>query len=336
MTRRRDMLLAAAGFLLLVFVGTRIGLQAVINELAAVRTGIAIIIVLSLVRLILQTRSWSIALRQDGFHSSTGELMLIRLASQGLGYLTVLGAAASEPLKISLLRKDSKSPTAATLVDTGVYWFTSGLLAITGCLVACVLLAHSRKVVISGVVVAAIQVVGLFLLARPKPLLSVLAGKMGNRCPKWLRKAGEVEIAIRSFAAQDPSAIRQMFLLGLGCQLLMVAEVATVFWFLKLPLHAGTVLGIEAATRIVKMAAGWMPARIGADESGAAGAFLSFGLPAAAGVALALARRIRDLLTCLVGMTWLALMSRRTASPEVKRVAVAARVESFAVPVGEI
>ena len=163
------MLLAAAGFLLLVFVGSRIGLQAVINELAAVRTGIAIIIMLSLVRLILQTRSWSIALRQDGFHSSTGELMLIRLASQGLGYLTVLGPAASEPLKISLLRKDSKSPTAATLVDTGVYWFTSGLLAITGCLVACVLLAHSRKAVISGVVVAVGPPLGRGLSSKRDP-----------------------------------------------------------------------------------------------------------------------------------------------------------------------
>jgi hypothetical protein len=70
---------------------------------------------------------------------------------------------------------------------------------------------------------------------------------------------------------------------------------------------------------MVKMASGWLPARIGADESGAAGAFLSFGLPAAAGVALALARRARDLLACLVGLTRLAWVSRQTAgsvSPE--------------------
>src|SRR5258708_25050576 len=52
---------------------------------------------------------------------------------------------------------------------------------------------------------------------------------------------------------------------------LVAAEVAAVFWFLRLPLHAGTLLGIEAASRMVKIVAGWMPARIGADESGAAG-----------------------------------------------------------------
>jgi hypothetical protein len=310
------MFLAAAGFLLLVFVGSRIGLHAVITELAAVRTGIAVIILLSLVRLTLQTRSWSIALRRDGLEFPAPKLMLIRLASQGLGYLTVLGPAASEPMKISLLRKGLKSPTAATLVDTGVYWFTSALLAITGCLAACVLLAHSRKAVITAIVIASLHIAFLFLIARPRPLLLRLADKLGNRCWKWLRKAAQGELAIRKFAAEEPTAIRRMFLLGLACQLLVVAEVATVFWFLRLPLHAGKILGIEAANRIVKMAAGWMPARIGADESGAAGAFLSFGLPAAAGLALALARRIRDLLACLVGLAWLAWMSRSKPAVE--------------------
>jgi len=269
----------------------------------------------------LQTRSWSIALRQDGIHSSTRELMLIRLASQGIGYLTVLGPVASEPMKISLLRKHSKSATAATLVDTGVYWFASGLVAIAGCLAACVLLAHSPKSVASAIILASIVVAGLFAIARPRLLLNPVGDSLGVRCPRWLRKAGQVEIAVRQFALQDRSAIRQMFLLDLGCQVLMAAEVATVFWFLRLPLHAGTILGLEAANRMVKMLAGWMPARIGADESGAAGAFLSFGLPAAAGLALALARRTRDLLACLVGLTWLAWMSRRhddSVAPEVE------------------
>jgi hypothetical protein len=87
-TSRKDLMLAAAGFLLVVFVASRIGWHTVASEFAAVRGGIAIIVAISLIRLILQTRSWSIALRRDGIHPSTGELMLVRLASQGIGYLT--------------------------------------------------------------------------------------------------------------------------------------------------------------------------------------------------------------------------------------------------------
>jgi len=312
-SQRRDLVLAAAGFLLFGFVVSRIGLHVVLQELAQVRTGIAIIIVLSLVRLVLQTRSWSIALRRAGLHSSTGELMLIRLASQGIGYLTVLGPVASEPMKISLLRKYSKSATAPTLVDTGVYWFTSGLTAIAGFLAAAVLLSHDSKSMASAVILTLLFAGGLVLIARPKSLLAPLGNRLGTRCPRWLRKAERIEIAIREFAAEDREAIRRMFLLDLACQALMALEVVTVFWFLRLPVRAGVILGLEAATRMVKMAAGWLPARIGADESGAAAAFLSFGLPAAAGMALALARRTRDLLASLVGLIWLAWIARRNA-----------------------
>lgn len=330
MNRRREMILAAAGFLLLAFVASRIGWHAVVKELGAVRGGIAIIIALSLVRLILQTRSWSIALRLDGFHPSMGELMLIRLASQGMGYLTVLGPVASEPMKIRLLRQPGKAPTAATLVDTGVYWFTSGLVEISGCLAACVLLAHSPRAVVSAGVLASILIAGLFTIAPPRPLLAPLGDRLGPCCPRWLRKAGQIEAAVRDFARQDRAAIRKMFLLDLACQVLMAAEVATVFCFLRLPLHAGVILGLEAASRMVKMTAGWLPARIGADESGAAGAFLSFGLPAAAGIALALARRTRDLLACLVGLAWLAWVSRHASVP------VAAKAEALTVQMGEV
>ena len=324
MTRRKDLVLAVAGLAILAFVVWRIGLHTVVRELAAVRAGIAIIVALSLVRLLLQTRSWSIALRQDGIHPSTGKLMLVRLASQGIGYLTVLGPIASEPMKISLLRQHSKSPTAATLVDTGVYWFTAGLLGIAGFVAAGIALAHKRKLVVSAAVFAAITTVFLFVIARPNVLLAKFCRYLGPRCPKWLRKAGEVEVAIRNFAAQDPAAIRQMLLLGLGCQALLVAEVATVFWFLKLPMHVATMLGIEAASRMVKMAAGWMPARIGADEGGTAGAFLSFGLPAASGLTLALARRTRDLLACLIGLAWLAFGTRRKDDPAAPELGVLA------------
>lgn len=306
---------AAAGLLLLGFVASRVGLPAVVKELAAVRGGIAIIVALSLVRLMLQTRSWSLALRLDGFHCSTCQLMLVRLASQGVGYLTVLGPVASEPMKIRLLRQHGKSPTAATLVDSGVYWFASGLVGISGSLAACMLLAHSPKAVASAGILASVFIAGIFMIVRPKLRLAPLDARLGARCPQWLRKAGEIEITVRNFARQDRATIRRMFWLDFVCQLLMAGEVVTVLWFLRLPWHAGVILALEAASRMVEMASGWLPARIGADESGAAGAFLSFGLPAAAGIALALARRTRDLLACLVGLTWLACVSRRGADP---------------------
>lgn len=306
MIGKKDVLLAVAGIGLFAFAAERIGWKAVIRAIEQGGAAVAIILGLSLIRLFLQTRAWSIALRADGIESSAYRLMLIRLAAQGMGYLSVLGPVASEPMKISLLQKSGGSATTATLVDTGVYWFTSGLVGIAGCVSAALLLAHSAHSVVPLTIVGTVLAVGLILIARPKSQLSPLVIGLGNRCPRWLHKAQQVELALRNFADQYPSSIRRMLVLDTTCQLLLLAEVVALFWCLKIPLRGITVLGVEGVTRAIKIMAGWMPARIGADESGVAGAFLAFGLSPASGLTLALARRSRDLLAALVGLTWLA------------------------------
>lgn len=305
-TKRWDALLAVAGLALFAFIAGRIGWAAVTAAIVKARGAVAIIIGLSLVRLVLQTRSWSIALRSEGIEPPPGKLMLIRLASQGIGYLSVLGPMASEPMKISLLRTPGGPAAAATLIDTGVYWFTSGLVAIAGCLSAILLLAQSRHSIAALVIGGSMLAAGLFLIARPKRYLSALVGVLGERCPRWLQKAARLESALRQFESQHPSSIRRMFWLDAASQILMGAEVVAIFWSLKIPFHAGSVLAVEGATRAIKMMAGWMPARIGADESGIAGAFLALGLSPASGLTLALARRSRDLLGALIGLIWLA------------------------------
>lgn len=307
MIKKRDALFAAAGLILFTVAAGRIGWGAVIRAIEEARTAVALILGLSLVRLILQTHSWSIALRSDGIKSSAKELMLIRLASQGIGYLSVLGPVASEPMKISLLRQPGNSATTATLVDTGVYWFTSAVVSIAGCISAALLLAHRGHSIVMSAILGLILAAGVFVIARPKLRLSPLADFLGTRCPRWLKKGKQIEVALRQFERQYPSSIHRMFLLDVACQVLLGAEVVAIFWCLKIPLHAGTVLGIEGASRAIKIMAGWMPARVGADESGIAGAFLAFGLSPASGLTLALARRSRDLLAALIGLSWLAL-----------------------------
>lgn len=300
--------LVLIGLILFVVALKRIDLGAVLGHVQAIGGGILVIIGLSLVRLFLQTRSWSTALEQDGIHADCCELMFLRLASQGMGYVTVLGPAASEPIKIQMLRQYG-SGTAATLVDTGVYWFTTGLVIIAGCLWP-VLFAHHANSLATGIILGLAIVAMLYPIVQPKLLLTPAVAGRRSCCPGWLKKAARVEIAIREFATRNPAAIRRMFLLDLVCQALLLLEVVVVFWCLNLPIHITSVLGIETATRGVKIFASWMPARIGADESGAAGAFALFGLPAASGLALALTRRIRDMLNCLVGLIWLAWRTR--------------------------
>jgi hypothetical protein len=290
------------GLALFVFAVERTGSGLVFRELHAMSGALLVILALSLIRLRLQTQSWELALRKDGVDSNTTELMFLRLASQGIGYLTVLGAAASEPLKIKLLQHHGGSATAATLIDTGVYWMSAGLVLIAGSVSATLVWTRDRG---TSLLLATLVALGLYLLARLDTILDRLVLRLGKRSPGWLTKAARIEGDIRRFAAAHPATIGRMFLLDLACQLLLLAEVAVALYFLHLPLHAGPVLSIEAAGRAVRLLGGWMPARIGADEGGAAAAFAALGLPSAAGIALALARRFRDMLSSLVGLLWL-------------------------------
>jgi hypothetical protein len=203
-----------------------------------------------------------------------------------------------------LLRNRQGRATTATLADTSVYGFTSALFGTLGCVSAGLVMTHG----LGGawpIALATVFMLGLFLSACSKPLLSPLVRLLAARCPLWLAKAEQIEIAIRCFGARHQASIRRMFWLDLGCQSLAAGEVVAVFIALRIPLHAGTVLGLEAASQAVKMIASWMPARIGADETGAVAAFAAFGLPSSSGLALALARRARDLLACAVGLSWL-------------------------------
>ncbi len=299
------------GAALFIFAVERIGLGSVMREAKAMGAGLFVILLLTLIRLFLQTQAWAIALEQDGIRATTSELLFLRLASQGIGYLTVLGPAASEPIKIKLLRRHPGSPTAATLVDTGVYWLSAGLVLIAGSVSAAFVLTRNQT---ASILFAAIIAAALLLLVKPKEFLNPLSSSMGKRAPRWLTKAAQVERQIRDFARRHPEPIRHMLVLDLACQALLLGEVVAGLYFLHLPLRAGAVLSIEAANRAVRLIGGWMPARIGADESGAAGAFAALGMPAAAGLAFALTRRFRDMLGSLVGLLWLAWRTQSETS----------------------
>jgi len=296
----------------LVWVIVHAGPSAIVHQLKVLRVALPIVVALSLARLFLQTLAWSAALKHEGIIVRTPRLIGIRLASQAMGYLTVFGPVLSEPMKINLLRTPVEATATATFLDNGVYWFTSGIIGIAGCLsIGLVKSQGAASVFVLSAVFALIMV----FAARRKPLLASLTGVLGKRSPSWLNKGAKIESAIRDVRAQKPELVGRLFWLDLVCQLLLVSEVAVVLWSLRLPLHFITVLAIEGLTRGVKMMTGFVPARLGADEGGAMSAFAASGLTPALGLSLALTRRARDLSWALVGLVWLVWRGRFAAKP---------------------
>ena len=308
MRKGRHLILALIGAALFTWVVARVGLPAILQQLKAMRLALPILLTLSVCRLLLQTTVWSAALKSTGLSVAPERLIGIRLASQSMGYLTFLGAVLSEPLKIKLLRTPTESTIKATFLDSGVYWFTSMLVAIIGCLCAASLAIHDAHYGWTALAITLLSFV-LFLIARTKPILSAFVRVLGRRCPSWLAYGEALERSIRNYRRQQPALVSRMFWIDVACQVLTVSEVAVVVWSLRLPIHLVTVLAIEGITRALKMLSGWIPARLGADEGGAMSAFLAAGLSPVSGLTLALTRRIRDLLWAFIGLAWLAWRS---------------------------
>jgi hypothetical protein len=286
-----------------------VSLPTMMEQVKAMRVALPIVLALSVLRLFLQTATWSASLKGEDVSVGISKLLGVRLASQSMGYLTVLGPVISEPMKIKLLGTSSEPTITATFLDDGVYWFTSALLAIAGIVSLPLVAVHgSAYHSIPAVLVLGFAIV---IIRRHTPILSGVVRALGSRCPTWLARAEHIEASIREYRLNQPTLVRQMFWMDIACQVLLAAEVVVVLLSLHLPVHFGAVLAIEGMTRALKMISGWIPARLGSDEGGAISAFALTGLSPLLGLSLALTRRTRDLLWALIGIVWLTWNSRK-------------------------
>ena len=156
-----------------------VGLPTMMEQVKAMRVALPIVLALSLLRLFLQTPTWSASLKGEDVSVGMTKLMGVRLASQSMGYLTVLGPVISEPMKIKLLGTSSEPTITATFLDDGVYWFTSALLAIAGIVSLPLVAVHGRAYhSIPAVLVLAFAVV---IIRRHTPILSDVMRALGTR-----------------------------------------------------------------------------------------------------------------------------------------------------------
>jgi hypothetical protein len=307
--RKTHFIAPVVGAVAFAWVIARVGLPTMVEQVKAMRVALPIVLALSLLRLFLQTTTWSASLKGEDVSVGIAKLMGVRLAAQSMGYLTVLGPVISEPMKIKLLGTSSEPTITATFLDDGVYWFTSALLAIAGVVSLPLVAVHGKAYQsIPAVLVLGFAVV---IIRRHTPILSDVVRALGARRPSWLVRAEQIEASIREYRLDQPTLVRRMFWIDTACQVLLAAEVVVVLQSLHLPVHFGVVLAIEGMTRALKMISGWIPARLGSDEGGAISAFALTGLSPLLGLSLALTRRTRDLLWALIGIIWLAWNSRK-------------------------
>jgi hypothetical protein len=265
------------------------------------------------------------ALRRTIFQSPVtyADALRIRLAGDAVEKLTFTGPFLAEPAKGWLLKKrglPGAEAFAAVATEYLLYTVTSAGLAI-----AAVSLLLTRDTVPSGVRTAAViamaiaigflaafviaSVTGIGLIA---PILSRSRIAIGRRRADAAAQAfAPVEAVIITFLHRHPARVAQVLVVETAAQGMLITEVLVAITGLGVGLSATDSLILEGGAKFVATAFALIPGQMGASEGVYALLAGAIGLPAAAGLTLALVRRVRGLLIASAGVVVLAWLDNR-------------------------
>ncbi|MGE0865808.1 MAG: lysylphosphatidylglycerol synthase transmembrane domain-containing protein [Vicinamibacterales bacterium] len=310
-----NILIAIVGIGLLVFTIRQVGWSEVVSGITSVGWWFVAVVVLGAVRMACRARAWMVCSgdAQLRFRDAFGAM----IAADALGNLTPLGLLASEPTKIILTRSRVSAVTGVASVTIENAFYTASVLTV---LLAGTWFFFQRAAVppaleqIAEGLVVAITVAGAValwlarrqpaLLSRFAPLISRLAGR--SAVPA--NAIREVEARIYGVLGWPLSRLAHV---GGWEAIFHIAAVAEVWLVLRLlPGGAGATLVdaflMESAGRFVTIAFKFIPYRLGIDEAGSGAVAQAIGIGPAAGVTLALIRRLRIITLNALGLIRLA------------------------------
>jgi hypothetical protein len=317
---------AILGAALFAYALRRAGTADIIEGIRRVGWGLFLILALAGLRFVIRAECWRWCLPpRIGF--PLPRALAAFIAGDAVGNVTPLGLLASEPTKVLLTRHHlaPRESIASLAVENFVY--AASVLAMVGIgvivVVTSVPMPRSWIVAAVGVVVA--MIVGSAFALRA--MRGTWDPARGTR-PRWRERLAALRDQAIALSGGHPRRLWRVFLLDLLFHALAVLEVfVTLEWLLgaRSPTFAQAV-GFEALNRVITVAFKFVPFRVGIDEasSGALAPLLS--VNPAAGVALAVVRKVRNLFWAAIGLGLVALSGpskerqRRVAAEPTPRV----------------
>jgi hypothetical protein len=302
---RRRLLTAVwtfGGVVLFAYVVRRTGLGVIADGMQRVGWGLAVILTLAGLRFMLRAACWRLCL-PAGAALTYRQALGAFLAGDAVGNVTPLGLLASEPAKVFLTRRHlaTRASVASLAVENLIYAASVvGMVAI-GLLIVVATVPLDVAVrwwivasLLGAVVVSAVGV----RLAR-----GTWDASRGAR-PRWRERLASARAAVADFAAGQPGRLWRAFALDFGFHLLAVLEVfLTLRWLLgDFSPTLGQAVAFETLNRVITVVFKFVPFRIGVDEALSAAAAPMLAINPAAGVSLAVVRKVRSLFWSAVGL----------------------------------
>ena len=310
--RRQHLLtavIACGGLVLFVYAVRSAGVADIVSGVRRVGWGVLAILALAGLRFAARAESWRSCMR-PGARFRFGRAFAAFVAGDTIGSLTPLGRIASEPAKVFLTRHRlaTGESVASLALDNLIYAGSALVMVAVGVVVMLVTVPLSfewREAAVVSLIVLVVVVLGAM-----RALRGTWSADKGPR-PKWRERLAALRESVFRFSVEHPGRFWQAFGWDVCFHVLAVYEAFFVLgWLLgdRSPTLAQAVV-FEALNRLVTIAFNFVPFRVGVDEalSGALAPVLA--INPAAGVTLAVIRKVRNL--CWAGIGLLLILAHR-------------------------
>ena len=327
------MLAGIFGALLLVLLIRRAGTANLRESLTAVGWRLVLVIALGGVAHVVKTWAWRLTLLDDKRKVSFARTLGLRLASEAVGQLGFLGQMFGENLRVLLLSStiSRANGIASVTLDRAFFILSGAVVSIVGLVAVLVAwpLPHALSLY-AGLLVAILLslIFSAAVAVRRRHRVVSGAARLLGRIPLlrgWIERQSplieEVEHCLLNFYHRAPGAFWGSVALNLATHTAAILEVYLILFLLGAKFSFLAAVAIEALTKLINIVGLFNPGNIGTYEGGNMLVAKMFGLTAATGLTLGLARRVRALFWAVVGGLCMVILSKskkKASSPQVE------------------
>ncbi|MBS1787868.1 MAG: flippase-like domain-containing protein [Acidobacteria bacterium] len=323
-----------AGLVLFVYITRRIGWQEIAERVRTIGIGFPLLLAVSALRPVGRAWAWFRCFEPQTRTEELGgfwPVVRARLAADSMGAVTSAGPFVAEPSRVFFFggRVPIGSASAAAAVELLSYTASCGLLLLGGMLALLfgielgqqfrwILIAAIAVAISSLSLMAIIFSLKFVVVERFCEALKTLipVPRFHRLLDKELHQLLELEEYVFDFFRKHP---KDFLWVMLGESLFHLGGVAEIFLTLKLTGTNATFLAafvLEALNRLINLLFAFVPAKVGVDEAGSAWLAEALGLSSAAGVTLAIYRKLRLLCWTAIGLVCLATLTKSAKQNE--------------------